>query len=156
MVTLSRYKKRQAAADAMHSAALHLMRAVRKVDYGMKLDGPRASALSVLVFGGPKPISSLAELEQVSSPAITKMVTSMEEQGLVWRGPSEFDRRVVLVNATAAGKKVLERGRAARVRAVGELFDELSEDELDTVRQAAELIERSLERAEERARWQSG
>jgi DNA-binding MarR family transcriptional regulator len=145
MVKRSRYRKRQETADAMHSAALHLLRAVRKVDSGMPLDGPRASVLSVLVFGGPKPISRLAELERVSPPAISKMVDSMVEQGLVWRAPAENDRRVVLVTATGVGQRILERGRAARVRAVAELFAGLTDEELRTVREAAELIERSLE-----------
>lgn len=129
----------------MHSAALQLMREVRKVDRDMKLDGPRASVLSVLVFGGPKPISSLAELEQVSPPAITKMVNSMVEQGLVRRGPSEYDRRVVLVHATTVGRKLLERGRAARVDDLGDLFYPFDDEELQTIRRAAELIERALD-----------
>jgi DNA-binding MarR family transcriptional regulator len=151
MVKRSRQRKRQQAADAMHSAALHLLREVRKVDAGMSLDGPRASVLSVLVFGGPKPVSRLAELEQVSAPAITKLVNALEEQGLVWRAAAENDRRVVLVTATTAGERLLVRGRAARVRAIGEMFDGLTEDELDTIHQAADLIERSL-----RSDWRSG
>src|ERR1044071_1953885 len=67
---------------------------------GMDLDGPRASALSVLVFGGPVPIGRLAEIEQVSAPAITKTVTALEDAGLVRRVRHPTDRRVVLVEAT--------------------------------------------------------
>ena len=59
-------------ANAVHSAALRLLRRARAADVGMDLDGPRASALSVLVFGGPLPIGRLAAAEQVSPPAITK------------------------------------------------------------------------------------
>src|SRR5690349_25106880 len=40
-----------ATANAVHSAALRLLRRARTADVGMDLDGPRASALSVLVFG---------------------------------------------------------------------------------------------------------
>src|SRR5919202_26872 len=42
-------------ANALHSAALRLLRLARTADREMDLDGPRASALSVLVFGGPLP-----------------------------------------------------------------------------------------------------
>ena len=42
-------------ADLLHSAALRLLRRARTADREMDLDGPRASALSVLVFGGPLP-----------------------------------------------------------------------------------------------------
>src|SRR5262245_60693157 len=43
-------------ANGLHSAALRLLRLARTADAGMNLDGPRASALSVLVFGGPLPL----------------------------------------------------------------------------------------------------
>ena len=39
------------AANALHSAALRLLRRARTADGEMDLDGPRASALSVLAFG---------------------------------------------------------------------------------------------------------
>jgi len=43
-----------AIADRLHSAAIHLLRRVRKQDV-LAGEGPaRLSALSVLVFGGPK------------------------------------------------------------------------------------------------------
>ena len=47
----------------------------RDADVEMDLDGPRASALSVLVFGGPVALGRLAAIEQVSPPAITKTMT---------------------------------------------------------------------------------
>jgi DNA-binding MarR family transcriptional regulator len=110
----------------------------------MDLDGPRASALSVLVFGGPVPIGRLAAVEQVSAPAITKTVTALEGAGLVRRSRSAEDRRVVLVAATAKGRALLERGRAARVRAVADLLGDLSDTDLRTLRRAAALVARLL------------
>src|SRR5687767_8605000 len=68
-----------ATANGLHSAALRLLRLARTADSQMDLDGPRASALSVLVFGGPQPVGQLAALERVSAPAITKTVTALEE-----------------------------------------------------------------------------
>jgi DNA-binding MarR family transcriptional regulator len=127
-------------ANALHSAALRLLRRVRTADAGMDLDGPRASALSVLVFSGPLPVSRLAELEQVSPPAMTKTVTALEAAGLVRRERGTQDRRVVLVTATPAGRALLERGRAARVRVVARLIADLSERDRRTLRRAAELI----------------
>lgn len=127
-------------ANLLHSAALRLLRTVRAADVGMDLDGPRASLLSVLVFAGPQPVSRLAALEQVSSPAITKLVGALEASGLVTRERDRGDRRMVLVTATPAGRRLLERGRAARVRAVARLLDGASPSELATLRGAAELI----------------
>lgn len=135
---------RHETANALHSAALRLLRRARTADGSMDLDGPRASALSVLVFAGPLPIGQLAAVEQVSPPAITKTVTALEAAGLARRSPSASDRRVVLVRATSRGRALLERGRAARVRVVADLLDGLSERERATLRRAAELIARLL------------
>jgi DNA-binding MarR family transcriptional regulator len=137
-------------ADLFHSVAIRILRAVRAVDAGMSLDGPRASLLSVLVFAGPRPVTALADIEQVSAPAITKMVTALEREGLVERRRSAQDRRVVMVAATSTGRRLLEKGRAARVREVERLLAELSPGELRTVRRAAELIRRSLALRDER------
>jgi DNA-binding MarR family transcriptional regulator len=135
---------RHATANALHSAALRLLRRARTADASMDLDGPRASALSVLVFAGPMPIGQLAAVEQVSPPAITKTVTALEAAGLARRMPSADDRRVVLVSATPKGRSLLERGRAARVRAVADLLEDLGETDLRTLRRAAALVARQL------------
>jgi DNA-binding MarR family transcriptional regulator len=137
---------RHETANLVHSAAVRLLRAARAADAELDLDGPRASLLSVLVFAGPQPVSRLAELEQVSSPAITKSVGALESAGLARRERSASDGRVVLVSATAAGKRLLERGRAARVQAIAALLADATEAQLHTVRQAAEVIVTRLER----------
>jgi DNA-binding MarR family transcriptional regulator len=131
-------------ANALHSAAVRLLRRARTGDVGMDLDGPRASLLSVLVFAGPQPATRLAQIEQVSPPAITKLVTALEADGLVVRERSSDDRRVVLVAATDAGRDVIERGRVARVRAVADLLDGISTRDLATLHGAAEIIARRL------------
>jgi DNA-binding MarR family transcriptional regulator len=135
---------RHQTANALHSAALRLLRRARTADAQMDLDGPRASALSVLVFGGPVPIGRLAVIEQVSPPAITKTVNALEADGLVERLPSDVDRRIVLVRATAAGRALLERGRAARVRLVADLLADISERDRRTLERAALLIAQLL------------
>lgn len=133
-------------ANALHSAALRLLRRARTADASMDLDGPRASALSVLVFGGEMPIGQLAAAEQVTAPAITKTITALEGAGLVRRSRSTVDRRLVLVSATAKGRALLERGRAARVRAVADLLADLSEADLRTLGRAAAILARVLAR----------
>jgi len=135
---------RHETANALHSAALRLLRTARTADASMDLDGPRASVLSVLVFAGPMPIGQLAAVEQVSAPAITKTVTALESAGLARRERSTSDRRVVLVHATPKGRAVLERGRAARVRVVADLLTDISDADLRTLDRAAQIIGRRL------------
>src|SRR5947209_2328734 len=95
-----------AVADRLHSAAIHLLRHVRRQDPASGLSAPRLSALSVIVFGGPVTMSDLAQAEQVQLPTISRLITSLEHEGLVRREVDPTDRRVVRVRATPEGKRV--------------------------------------------------
>jgi DNA-binding MarR family transcriptional regulator len=127
-------------ANAIHSAAVRLLRRARTADTRMDLDGPRASALSVLVYAGELPIGRLAAAEQVSPPAITKTVTALEADGLVERIRSDSDRRVVVVRATAAGRTLMERGRAARIEAIATLLTSLPSRDQILLQRAADIL----------------
>jgi DNA-binding MarR family transcriptional regulator len=70
----------------------------------------------------------------------------LEAAGLVRRTRSTSDRRVVLVSATAKGRALLERGRAARVRVVAAMLSDLADADLRTLSRAANLIARLLAR----------
>jgi DNA-binding MarR family transcriptional regulator len=127
-------------ANRLHTVAVRLLRAVRTADEQTGLSAPRLSLLSVLVFGGPCAVSRLARAEQISVPAVTKLVDGLERDGLAERRRSADDRRVVLVEATGTGRALLERGRAARVAAIVELLDGLSRTELGTMDEAVAML----------------
>lgn len=102
-------------ADRLHSAAIHLLRRLRREDDASGLPAPQLSALSVIVFGGPITLGALAAAEQVRPPTISKLVATLEEAGLVAREIDEADRRVMRVRATARGTRLLQEGRTRRV-----------------------------------------
>src|SRR5437773_1966932 len=97
-------------ADRLHSAAIHLLRRLRREDDASGLPAPQLSALSVIVFGGPITLGALAQAEQVRPPTITKLVATLEEAGLVEREVDTADRRVVRVKATGRGTRLLQEG----------------------------------------------
>ena len=105
-------------ADRLHSAALHLLRRLRREDDASGLPAPQLSALSVIVFGGPITLGDLARAEQVRPPTISKLIVLLEAKGLVERIIDASDRRVTRVRATARGTKLLHDGRQRRVAAL--------------------------------------
>jgi DNA-binding MarR family transcriptional regulator len=139
-------ERRLEVADRLHSVAIHLLRRVRAVDGEMGLTPERASLLSVLVFGGARTPSQLAAAEQVTPPAITRIVNGLERVGLVRREPVDGDRRLVLVRATRRGERILRAGRRRRVSVLTALVAETTEDELETLERAASILARALER----------
>jgi DNA-binding MarR family transcriptional regulator len=128
-------------ADRLHSAAIHLLRRVRREDDASGLPAPQLSALSVVVFNGPVTLGTLARAEQVRPPTITRVVAALEEQGLVVRETTAADRRVTLIKATPRGTRLLQEGRQRRVAALATTLDRLSAADLRLLRRALTVIE---------------
>jgi DNA-binding MarR family transcriptional regulator len=133
-------------ANQLHSAAIHLLRRVRLEDDRMGLTAPLASALSVIVFGGPLSLGALARAEQVRPPTISRVVAQLERRGLVRREADAEDGRVQRVRATPKGRRVLEAGRARRVASLAALLAALAPAELAALERSAQLIERLIRR----------
>ena len=129
-------------ADRFHSAAIHLLRRLRRVDEASGLSGPKLSALSVLVFGGPKRLGELARAEQVRPPSMTRLVQDLEAQGLVTRKGDRADRRAVHIRATAKGARLLKQGRSRRVAMLAEWLGGLERSDLSRLERGVEIIER--------------
>ena len=135
-------------ADRLHSAAIHLLRRLRREDAAAGIGPARLSALSVLVFGGPTSLGRLAAVEQVRPPTMTRIVAGLEAGGLVARRPHPRDARQVVLRATAAGGRVLQEGRRRRIDALTRRLRGLGPSQLRTLSEAAGLIEEVLRRRE--------
>lgn len=132
-------------ADRLHSAAIHLLRRLRVEDEALGISAPRLSALSVLVFAGPKRIGELARLEQVEPPTMTKLVDALVRDGLVVRERDPDDARAVRVRATPTGARTLRRGRARRVETLRARLATLSPAELAALGEGVDVLERILQ-----------
>ena len=138
---------RTALADRVHSAAIHLLRRLRKQDDTSGLTPARLSALSVVVFSGPVTIGQLASAEQVAAPTMTRLVLGLQRDGLVKRERDPSDARVIWIRATAKGERILQEGRHRRVAELARDLSVLSADELEHLTHAAEILERITGRA---------
>src|SRR6202158_5617658 len=130
-----------AIADRLHSAAIHLLRRVRKQDAATGEGPARLSALSVLVFGGPVTLGRLAAAEQVRPPTMTRIVTGLEKDGLVQRRGDARHRRVTRSQATSKGRTVLAAGRARRVEKLAATVRRLRGTELAQLKRGVQLLE---------------
>jgi DNA-binding MarR family transcriptional regulator len=129
-------------ADRLHSAAIHLLRRLRREDDASGLPAPQLSAMSVIVFGGAITLGALANAEQVRPPTITKLVAALEEQGLVEREPDPQDRRVMRVKATARGTRLLHDGRRRRVASLATSLGELPTADRAALARAIPILEK--------------
>jgi DNA-binding MarR family transcriptional regulator len=128
-------------ADVLHSAAIHLLRRASEHDRTAQISSARLSALSVVVFRAPLTLGELATAEGVRSATMTGIVNGLEAEGLVRRRPHAADARAIQVEATAAGRRLLQRARARRIDLVASKLGDLSADELEILWRAGELLE---------------
>jgi DNA-binding MarR family transcriptional regulator len=126
-------------ADRLHSAAIHLLRRLRVGDRESGIGPAQLSALSVLVFGGPRSLGELADAEQVRPPTMSRIVSGLERAGLVKREATEDGRRVRL-RATPKGTKILWEGRKRRVESLANALGLLGETDRGRLAELAELL----------------
>lgn len=128
-------------ADRLHSAAIHLLRRLRRIDTATGVSGPALSALSVVVHAGPITLGALAGAEQVRPPSMTRTIAELEAAGLITRRADRSDKRVVRVQATAKGRRLLSKGRDSRVTELADRLGSLPAAQLDQLRSAIETLE---------------
>ena len=131
-------------ARSLHSAAIRLLRMVRREDRTTGISPPRLSALSVLVFGGPMSLAELAAAEEVKAPTMSRIVEGLVKTGLATREADPGNRRKVRIAATAEGRRRLEAGRDRRVRALAERLRRLADSERRALARGVEVIERAV------------
>jgi DNA-binding MarR family transcriptional regulator len=129
-------------ATRLHAASVRMLRMLRRQDEATGLTGPRLSALSVLVFGGPMSLAELAAAEQVKAPTMSRLVEALVREGLATRDPDPANRRMVRIAATAQGVRLLEAGRRRRVKALTDRLTRLADSEQRALARGVELLER--------------
>jgi len=130
-------------ADQLHSAAIHLLRKLRKEDEGSGLNAPRLSALSVIVFGGPVTLGDLAAAEQVRPPTMSRIIAGLQRAGLVRRHATEDGRRMRL-EATPKGVSLMWEARKRRVESLASAVESLPENERQQLREALILLQQVM------------
>ncbi len=126
---------------------LATMRLSRRLRHESAADGVSPSMHSALVAverlgPAPIPIGDLAAVEQVSPPSMTKIVSHLEERGLVSRRVDPTDRRVTLLAITLDGTRTLAEMRSRKNAFLAARLAALSSEERSVLAAAAPILER--------------
>jgi DNA-binding MarR family transcriptional regulator len=128
-------------AAAVGTGLERLIRLFRSLTPAGGLSITAAATLATLDRTGPCRLTSLAELEGVTQPAMTQVVARLQEAGLASRAADPDDGRVVLVSITPEGRAELARRRAARGERLSGMLAELSDAERAALKAALPVIE---------------
>jgi DNA-binding MarR family transcriptional regulator len=122
-----------------------LLRRVRKQDAATGEGPARLSALSVLVFGGPKTLKELAAAEQVKPPTMSRIVAGLKRSRLVEIAEDAADARRMRITATAKGIRLLQKGREMRIAYLSSQLERLTPAELSQLGIAVEILSKMLQ-----------
>jgi len=130
--------------EQFHHLAIVMLRKLRNVDEANGFSGPRASALSVLVFRGPQSLGELAAAEGVKPPTMSRLVKAMHAEGLVESQVAKHDQRAVRIAPSAKGRRLMLRAREKRLAAIRELLRDASAEEKKALETVVGLLGRAL------------
>jgi DNA-binding MarR family transcriptional regulator len=119
-----------------------LLRRLRIRDRESGVGPAQLSALSVLVFAGPKSLAELAEAEHVKPPTMSRIVRGLVRARLVRAQTNKRDRRAVVIQATRKGIRIMQEGRRRRVETLAVAVRALPKDEIAKLQNAAEVMKR--------------
>lgn len=117
-------------ANSLHSMCIRLLRRARESDKSSGLTPERLSILSILAFTGARTVNELAEMEQVSAPAISRITKALAELQLIIRGRDKKDARVVYLKITNKGKEMIESVRRKRILRIADELKAIPESQL--------------------------
>ena len=103
------------------------------------------AALATIERHGPLTPSELAEIERVKRPTITRTLGCLEREGLIDRTPDPADGRSSLVSVNGAGRERLRRLRGRKNAYLARRMRDLTDEEVETLERAAEILERMRE-----------
>ncbi|HEY2079193.1 MAG TPA: MarR family transcriptional regulator [Streptosporangiaceae bacterium] len=106
------------------------------------LSDTQLAALAALERHSAMTPGELADHEKVQPPSMTRVITVLEERGLVVRAPHASDRRQVVLTVTDYGRKVVQQSRKLREAWLAKRLRELTPQERSALRAAAPVLEK--------------
>ena len=118
------------------------LRVERQAEGLVSLSDTQLAALAVLDTHAAMTPGELAEHEKVQPPSMTRVISVLEERGLVMRAPHPTDRRQVVLTVTEDGRALVSQARRRRDAWLAKRLKELTQEERALLRAAAPVLEK--------------
>src|SRR5438874_8554659 len=133
-------------ASRLRLAVTRLARRLRQhANAEEQISPSQLAALSTVNRLGPVTLGDLADVERVQPPTMTRIVSGLEEAGLVSRHIDENDRRIARVQTTVAGRRFLDRTRSRKDLYLSSRIRTLGADDRAVLARAAVILANLLE-----------
>jgi DNA-binding MarR family transcriptional regulator len=105
----------------------------------------RLSALAAISENSPISVTALADIENVRPPTMSRMVSSLVDEGLAKRQDHKTDGRGVLISMTPKGRRAYKRATTLSLEHLASALGKLPEDQIAALGGLATALE-SLQR----------
>jgi DNA-binding MarR family transcriptional regulator len=133
-------------ATALRISVTRLARRLRaeRLTKGLEpgLSDTQLAALAALERHSAMTPGELADHEKVQPPSMTRVITALEELGLVMRAPHASDRRQVVLTVTDRGRELVQQSRLLREAWLAKRLRDLTPQERAALRAAAPILEK--------------
>jgi DNA-binding MarR family transcriptional regulator len=124
-VAMSRVQTRETARELLEIVPLVMRTVAAQLRAAGEMPAPAHFGLLSILNERPRMLTELASIQGVSLPTMSNSISAMVERGWVRRTAPESDRRVVILEATVAGRAALERVARAAETHLAELLGPL-------------------------------
>jgi DNA-binding MarR family transcriptional regulator len=114
-----------------------------------RLNFSALSVLHTLHRRGPLRLTALLATEQLKQPALTSLVSKLEQDGLVQRRPDPADGRASLLSLTSTGQELVRSRHANRVAKLTALVEQLTPEERAVLTGSIDVLHRLTALAED-------
>ena len=129
-------------ASTLRISVMRLARRLRAERVDGTLTLSQLATLGTLDRHGPMTLGELAAHERVQPPSMTRIVTGLEEHGMVARKLHAIDRRLVIVHLTEEALGLIAADRRRRDAWLARGLRELTPDEHEALRRAVPVLEK--------------
>lgn len=129
-------------AAVLRPSLLRLTRIIRNQRVDLSVTLTQLSAMGSLRKHGPMSPGELAARERVQPPSMTKVISCLEERGLVSRQPHPTDKRQAIIGITQAGNDLLDDEVRSRDAWLSRRLAELTPEERDLLRAVSPLLDK--------------
>jgi DNA-binding MarR family transcriptional regulator len=126
--------------ERLGDAIASLVRVTRR-EVALPLGASTVAALRTVADQGPLRTGDLARHEGVTGPTLSRIVAVLEDEGYVERTADTDDRRVVWLEATSSGRRVLDGVGRERARVFADRVQRLTPDQATRLAAALDALE---------------
>jgi DNA-binding MarR family transcriptional regulator len=127
---------------SLYSSLNKFSRHLRHIELPKGFTPERFRTLATIHMHGPISVTGLADKEELRPATVSRMVSSLESEGLIKRRDAKDDKRSVLISTTPKGRQMYMRANQRYLEYLGEAITSLDPDQVKLMSDLAVMLEK--------------